>query len=104
MNVYDVGAPEVADLHYHHEMAYVEESTRYLTFVCKHGMWNKHDGATFVGVNTKATRDIMHTRLGEKLAEKGLQYIRKLPDRKYFLDNSWVAPQKAIDQVTERRF
>lgn len=86
-NVYDVGAPEVADLHYHHEMAYVEESTKHLTFCCKHAMKDKYRGATFVGENLGATKDLMQTKLGEKLAEKGLCYIRKLPDQKFFLDN-----------------
>lgn len=34
-NVYDTGAPNSAYLHYHHEMAYVNESVSKISFVCK---------------------------------------------------------------------
>ena len=34
-NVYEVGAPLTARLHYHHEMAYVGTSTRMLGFLCR---------------------------------------------------------------------
>jgi len=50
-------------------------------------MQDKYKGATFVAENGGATRDIMNTELGHKLRTKGLCYIRKLPDRKFFTDN-----------------
>lgn len=46
-------------------------------------------GATFLAENNGATRDLMDhpSGLGEKLKQKGLCYVRKLPDRKYIQDN-----------------
>ncbi len=52
-NVYEVGAPLVAHLHYHHEMAYVGESTTMLGFMAKSAVQGK--GATFVSDNVRAT-------------------------------------------------
>merc|ERR1719195_1755825 len=43
--------------------------------------------ATFISLNNPATEEIMQTKLGEKLKEKGVCYVRKLPDKKYFDDN-----------------
>ena len=33
-NVYEVGAPLEASLHYHHEMAYIDSSTTMVSFMC----------------------------------------------------------------------
>jgi hypothetical protein len=87
-NVYDTGAPRHADLHYHHEMAYVKESTKWLAFLCEHAPKDPEKGATFIADNVKTTDDLMSTNFGQKLKEKGLCYIRKLPDLKYFKDNN----------------
>jgi hypothetical protein len=37
-NVYEVGAPTSAFLHYHHEMAYVNQSATMLGFLCQHAL------------------------------------------------------------------
>ena len=89
-NVYDTGAPLVANIHYHHEMAYVSESTKWLAFLCAHGCNDPHKGSTFIADNVGVTDTLMnkYSKLGNKLAEKGLCYIRKLPDLKYFRDNN----------------
>jgi hypothetical protein len=87
-NVYDTGAPRHADLQYHHEMAYVTHTPKTLTLMCLDHTTDAHEGATFVSENVGATKDLMMTKLGEKLKEKGLCYVRKLPDQKYFLDNN----------------
>lgn len=86
-NVYDTGAPKEADLQYHHEMAYVKYSTKHLAFCCLEGTFNPYKGATFLSVNNGAHKMLMGSPMGEKLKNKGLCYIRKLPDRKHFLDN-----------------
>lgn len=88
-NVYDVGAPLVADLQYHHEMAYMKESTEFVSFMCMQGTADPMRGATYIAENIGATRDLMNhpSGLGQKLAEKGLCYVRKLPDLKFFQDD-----------------
>ena len=78
-NVYEVGAPLEAHLHYHHEMAYVGASTRMLGFMAKTAI--DHRGATFVSDNVRATDAILATELGQKLKELGLCYHRDLTDR-----------------------
>lgn len=87
-NVYDTGAPRHADLHYHHEMAYVKESTKTLSFLCEHAPRDPEKGATFIADNVAVTDEVLATDFGQKLKEKGLCYIRKLPDLKYFKDNN----------------
>jgi len=91
-NVYDTGAPLTADIHYHHEMSYVTESTKWLSFLCENGCRDPNKGMTFISNNTGVTDTLMnnpsYSKLGNKLKEKGLCYIRKLPDRKYFRDNN----------------
>ncbi len=81
-NVYEVGAPLHAWLHYHHEMAYVSHSTRMLGFLCHKAVKDK--GYTFVSDNLKATDAILETELGRKLKELGLCYHRNLTDREHF--------------------
>jgi alpha-ketoglutarate-dependent taurine dioxygenase len=81
-NVYEVGAPLPAWLHYHHEMAYVSHSTRMLGFLCKSAVAGK--GQTYVSDNLRATDAILETDLGRKLSELGLCYHRDLTDREHF--------------------
>ena len=81
-NVYEVGAPLSAWLHYHHEMAYVGSSTEMLGFLGHHTLGDR--GWTFVSDNLKATDDILATEFGQKLKEKGLCYHRNLTDREAF--------------------
>ena len=89
-NVYDTGAPFTANIHYHHEMAYVKESTKWVAFLCAHGCRDPQKGGTFISENIGATDTLMnkYSSLGNKLKEKGLCYIRKLPDLKHFRDNN----------------
>ena len=78
-NVYEIGAPLPAWLHYHHEMAYVGRSTSMLGFLCKSAAPGK--GATFVSDNVAATDALLATEFGQKLKGHGLCYHRKLTDR-----------------------
>jgi hypothetical protein len=81
-NVYEVGAPLVAHLHYHHEMAYVGESTRMVAFMARSAVSGK--GQTFVSDNVQATDAILATEFGQKLRELGICYHRDLTDREAF--------------------
>lgn len=81
-NVYEVGAPLQAWLHYHHEMAYVGTSTKMLGFLARSAVHNK--GQTFVSDNLQATDAILQTELGRKLKDLGLCYHRNLTDREAF--------------------
>lgn len=81
-NVYEVGAPLEAWLHYHHEMAYIGHSTRMLAFMCVAA--SKSKGPTFVSDNVKASEAILDTELGQKLRERGICYHRDLTDRDHF--------------------
>lgn len=81
-NVYDVGAPLQAWLHYHHEMTYVGSSTKMLGFMAKTAVGGK--GATFVSDNLRATDAILATDFGKKLKELGLCYHCNLTDRDAF--------------------
>lgn len=87
-NVYDIGAPGPADLSYHHEMAYVKKSVQWLSFGCFQALNDGMRGCTFLADNAGATKMLMDTPLGEKMKTKGLCYIRKLPDKKFFDDNN----------------
>ncbi|MEO0423791.1 MAG: TauD/TfdA family dioxygenase [Pseudomonadota bacterium] len=81
-NVYDVGAPLSAWLHYHHEMAYVGASTRMLAFLCLKAVPGR--GHTYVSDNLQATEALMRTELGAKLRDLGVCYHRNLTDRDAF--------------------
>ena len=81
-NVYEVGAPLTAWLHYHHEMAYVSHSTRMLAFLGHRALAGR--GATYVSDNLQATDAILATELGHKLKDFGLCYHRNLTDREHF--------------------
>lgn len=86
-NVFDTGAPKEADLHYHHEMAYVNQSCKWVSFGAIEATDNPLKGATFLSENNGATEMLMNTQFGQKLFEKGLCYVRKLPDQRHFLEN-----------------
>jgi hypothetical protein len=81
-NVYEVGAPGKAWLHYHHEMAYNGHSVKNLGFCCRKAAKGK--GATFVSEQTLVTDALLKTSLGKKLKEKGVTYVRCLTDRDYY--------------------
>jgi hypothetical protein len=86
-NVYEIGAPLSAALHYHHEMAYVGTSTEMVAFLAKATVPNDRvpgRGATFVSDNVAATEAILATDFGQKLADVGVSYHRDLTDREAF--------------------
>ncbi len=112
-NVYEVGAPLIAALHYHHEMAYIGSSTKMLGFMC-----NKipsEGGYTYVSDNVAATKSILSTPFGQKLKKLGICYHRDLTDRDAFKDrveygvyNHWQLsmltedPDEAIEEARAR--
>jgi len=79
-NVYDIGAPLEADLHYHHEMTYKSHSVTTLGFLCKHAINRGEQGWSFVSDSVQAHDYIMETDLGQKLKDKGLCFIRRMTD------------------------
>jgi hypothetical protein len=80
-NVYDIGAPLQADLHYHHEMTYKSHSTESLGFLCKHAVTTRPGvGWSYVSDSVQAHDYIMSTELGQKLKDKGLCFIRRMTD------------------------
>jgi hypothetical protein len=79
-NVYDIGAPLSAALAYHHEVTYKAHSVESLGFLCKHAVQNPMAGATFVSDSVQAHDYIMQTKLGQKLKEKGLCFLRRMTD------------------------
>lgn len=83
-NVYDVGAPNEAWLHYHHEMAYLGKSPKYLSLFCKE--IPDGYGWTYVSDSVQATDDILKTDFGQKLKEKDVCYVRNLTDKEYYKD------------------
>ena len=102
-NVYEVGAPLEAALHYHHEMAYIDSSTTMVSFMC-----NKipaEGGYTFVSDNVAATESILATPFGQKLKKLGICYHRDLTDRdsfqgriEYGVYNHWQLSMLTDDQ------
>jgi len=88
-NVYEVGAPLSAWLHYHHEMAYVGRSTRVIGFLAHDvlppaGPGGVSRGATFVSDSIGATDQLLATEFGQKLKQLGVCYHRNLTDRDAF--------------------
>jgi len=82
-NVYEVGAPASAQLHYHTEMAYVGESTSSLAFMSIEALPNGR-GATYITNKKAATAALLETPFGRRLKEKGVCYHRDLTDRRQF--------------------
>ncbi len=87
-NIYEVGAPLTAWLHYHHEMAYIGQSTRMLGFLCHSTVAGKGD--TFVSDNVQATDALLASAFGQKLKDLGLCYHRDLTDREAFVDREEI--------------
>lgn len=90
-NVYEVGAPLSAWLHYHHEMAYVGRSTRVIGFLARDVLppagprdGGVSRGATFVSDSIAATDRLLSTEFGQKLKQLGVCYHRNLTDRDAF--------------------
>lgn len=83
-NVYEIGAPLVARLPYHHELAYLGKSTKTIGFVCIDALGGDAGadsrGATFVSDGVATTDAILRTDLGSKLQEHGVCYHRTLTD------------------------
>lgn len=77
---YETGAPKSANLHYHHEMAYVGKSCTQIAFSCKHSLGGLR-GATYLSDAVGVTDELMKTELGQKLKEKGLCYWRNLTNK-----------------------
>lgn len=77
---YETGAPKAANLHYHHEMAYVGKSCNQIAFSCKHALGGMR-GATYLSDAVGVTDEIMQTELGQKLKDKGLCYWRNLTNK-----------------------
>jgi len=89
-NVYEVGAPNAAWLHFHHEMAYVNESVESIGFCAYEAIEDPKEplrGATFVSEQFGCTRDVLNTEFGQKLKDKGICYIRCLTDKTQFGDD-----------------
>lgn len=82
-NVYEIGAPLVARLPYHHEMAYVSKSTRQIGFVCSAAVPDR--GATYVSDGVASTDALLATELGAKLRQHGVCYHRSLTDADDFV-------------------
>ena len=112
-NVYEIGAPLEAWLHYHHEMAYVSRSTTLLGFLCHKSLPGR--GHTFVSDNLQATDALLATPFGQKLKDLGLCYHRNLTDREAFsgteefgVYNHWQKsmltedPDEAVDVARSR--
>ncbi|MEM1333445.1 MAG: TauD/TfdA family dioxygenase, partial [Actinomycetota bacterium] len=90
-NVYEIGAPLSAWLHYHHEMAYVGRSTRVISFLAQKTLPVPTDGsasrgATFVSDSIGVTDAVRQTELGRKLRDLGVCYHRNLTDREAYGD------------------
>ena len=87
-NVYDVGAPLTAHLHYHHEVTYKEHSVTKLGFLCRHAVNRGSEGWSFVSDSVQAHDAIMQTALGQKLKDRGLCFVRRMTDREGQLESS----------------
>eukprot|EP00977_Amphora_coffeiformis_P003815 scaffold765_cov160-Amphora_coffeaeformis.AAC.16 len=80
-NVYDIGAPLSAALHYHHEMTYKQHSVTKLGFLCRHAVNRGTEGWSYVSDSLQAHDTLMATELGHKLKERGLCFVRRMTDR-----------------------
>ena len=94
-NVYDIGAPLCAHLHYHHEMTYKSHSVESLGFLCKHAVTQRPGvGWSFVSDSVQAHDLIMQTDLGQKLKDKGLCFIRRMTDASAYPEDSSSSTSK----------
>lgn len=90
-NVYEVGAPHDAWLHYHHEMAYNEHSMKNLAFCSVKAPRGKGD--TYLSENVSVTQELLSTDFGKRLRDKGVCYIRCLTDREAYKGQGWMHGQ-----------
>lgn len=98
-NVYDIGAPLEAALHYHHEITYKDHSVESLGFLCKHAVTERPGvGWSFVSDSVKAHDRLMETELGRKLKDKGLCFIRRMTDARDY-ENGMHPPGARIGAV-----
>lgn len=86
-NVFEVGAPHDAWLHYHHEMAYNQFSMKNLAFCSVKAPQGKGD--SYLSENVSVTEDLLSTEFGQKLKDKGVCYIRCLTDREAYAGEGW---------------
>lgn len=89
-NVYETGAPLSAYLHYHHEMAYVQESTDRITFMALKAPEDAETplrGASFLSENIGVTETLLKTEMGKKLKERGICYIRCLTNQDAYAED-----------------
>ena len=107
-NVYEVGAPLSAWLHYHHEMAYIGRSTSRVAFLANKSVPGR--GATYVSDGVATTDAILATDLGQKLKEKGVCYHRNMSDRDAYADrlevgvyNHWQKSLNTEDPAEAQR-
>ena len=80
-NVYDIGAPLSAALHYHHEMTYKQHSVTELGFLCRHAVNRGAEGWSYVTDSVQAHDALAGTELGHKLKDRGLCFVRRMTDR-----------------------
>lgn len=90
-NVYEVGAPHDAWLHYRHEMAYNQHSMENLAFCSLKAPVGKGD--SYLSENLLVTDELMNTDLGRKLKDLGVCYIRCLIDREAYQGQGWQEGQ-----------
>lgn len=114
-NVYDIGAPLEAHLHYHHEMTYKSHSVETLGFLCKHAVTQRPGvGWSFLSDSVQAHDVVMGTELGEKLQDKGLCFIRRMTDANAYQgrdasgvynhwQKSWMTDDPAEAQATAEK-
>lgn len=87
-NVFEVGAPGDAWLHYHHEMAYNKHSMKNLAFCSLKAPFMKGD--TYLSENLQVTDELMSSDFGRKLKDHGVTYIRCLTDREAYEGQGWA--------------
>lgn len=91
-NVYDIGAPLTAALHYHHEVTYKRHSVTKLGFLCRHAVNRGSEGWSYVSDSVQAHDALVDTELGEKLKDRGLCFVRRMTDQ----DGNYEASDKAV--------
>ena len=77
---YETGAPQAANLQYHHEMTYIGKSIKSISFSTIDALNDGLRGATYLSDAEGMTVELMKTDLGQKLKDKGLCYWRNLTD------------------------
>jgi len=111
-SVYEVGAPTQANLHFHHEMAYIGDTVKALAFCATDVLEPRPNdplrGASYISCNRGATDDVLKTEFGQKLKAKGITYIRCLTNENNFKDmtgvyNHWQTSFDTKDPVEAQK-